>query len=134
MEKLFLDNLVILVKSESLLWTLMNKSPFDGDNEFSISSLGPDNKTRLEIKFTDGRINFIKVVNKDLKIDKLLFRTNFPDQLETIGNILFIKFKGQFDELNKKLEMSEDEKWSKLSQTFDVQTIRDIKLDTILKK
>jgi hypothetical protein len=134
MEKLFLDNLVILVKNESLSWVLMNKSVFDGDNEFSISSLGPDNKTKLEIKFTDGKINFIKVVNKDLKIDKLLFRTSLPDQLETIGNILFIKFKGQFDELNKKLEMSEDEKWNKLSQTFDVKTIRDIKLDTILKK
>lgn len=134
MEKEFLDNLLVIIKADTLIWKMLEKSTFEGDNEFIISSIGPDNKTKLKIKFTDDKINYLKVTNSDLKIDNLLFRTKFPEQLGAIGPILYKKFKNDFEELNKKIEMSEDEKWSKLSQTFDLQTVRDEKLNKILDK
>lgn len=133
MEGKFLDNLVLLVKNNSLMWKIEPKTSLDSDGEYKISCLGPDNKTLLLVKFEKDKISFIKVTNKELKIDSLLFKNKFP-QISIIEPILYNLFKDKFNELNKKEEESEEEKWNKLTQTFDIQSIRDIKLEDILKK
>jgi len=134
MEEAFLGNLVLLVQKNSLNWKLTPKNSFDKEDESSISTIGPDNKTFLTIKFKKDEINFIKVANKDLGIDKLLFRSEFEDYFILIEVVLYPQFKSQIDLLLKKEERSEEEKWNQLTQTFDIQNIREIKLDNILGK
>lgn len=80
----FLNNVVILVKKDYLVWSLLNKSILGGEDEFILSSIGPDDETKLEVRFTNNRIHHLKVTNKNSH----LFISNYPEQLSILKYLM----------------------------------------------